>query len=86
MAHSLEKKLKAVPVWDPPETAINDKQPLHFYVLEGKCRKCGLGDNTLVFYEFKLNTKDADQSIFKTQCLSCGHRDIHYSSSVQKSV
>lgn len=80
----LKKTLKAVSVKDKadPKTPV---VPLHFYVLEGMCRKCNCRENSLVIYDFKVNASDFEQSIFKTQCIVCGHKDMHYSSSVQRS-
>lgn len=79
----LEKKqIKAVAVKDREDPKLSEFDPINFYVFEGDCRKCGLGPYSLVIYDFKVNSKDSGQSIFKTQCLCCAHRDIHYSANV----
>ena len=81
--NGVQKMLKAVPIYD-QAVDREDTHPLKFFVLEGRCKKCGMGDNCLVYYNFRFNQSDKMKSVFKTQCLCCGKKDNYYSSQVLK--
>lgn len=46
----------------------------NFYTFEGPCRKCGAGNNSIVYTGFTENKKNPPLSIFKLSCISCGNR------------
>jgi hypothetical protein len=58
--------------FDEPGSGPVDK----FYVLDGNCRKCGSGPNSLVWIDFVQNRRVASQSIFRVRCVACGASDV----------
>ena len=73
----MSKSWTAVPVNDG-----EGYEPPKFYVLEGLCKKCKSGNNTLIINSFRTNPADKDQSIFKTRCLCCNAKEIYLSKDV----
>ena len=47
--------------------------PVKVICIEGQCKKCRekSGNNALIFYDFKTNKANKDDSIVKTKCMVC---------------
>lgn len=54
-----------------------DDRAFRFYVMQGNCRKCKVGPNNLIVYDFE-NSKNPRMAIFKTLCLCCGDKDMYF--------
>jgi hypothetical protein len=67
--------LRARPIFD--DRLDGDENAFRFYVLQGTCRKCRSGPNSLVIQDFK-NNKNPRMAIFKTVCLCCGDKDMYF--------
>lgn len=64
-------------VFDVPVDS-EDFKNFKFYVLEGSCKKCGVGPYSLVWNSFTQNANDPGKDIFSTVCISCGNRAVHF--------
>lgn len=72
--------LQAAPNSDEP---VDDLDEVYsFYTLIGKCKKCDVGNYTLIITDFKENKSDRGEGIFRTTCLCCNGRDIYYAKQV----
>lgn len=67
--------IRSRPIID--EKHEGDDFAFKFYVLQGHCRKCKLGPNTLIIYDFKHN-KNPRLAVFKTRCIVCGDKDMYF--------
>lgn len=77
---SVKKLLRATANLDTP---IDDLDvAFSFYTLEGHCKKCNIGDFTLIVTDFKHNKIDQKESIFRTVCMCCGSKDIYLAKQV----
>lgn len=75
-------KLNAYILEDLPIGGKNNDLPTKFFVLEGKCEKCGVGDHTLIQYEFVRNPKAPKQSIIKVKCIVCEFKKIYFTKDI----
>jgi len=74
------KSLKAIANSDEAVDSLDNS--INFYTLEGRCKKCNVGDYTLIVYDFIHNKSDQKESIFRTQCMCCSSKDIYYAKQV----
>lgn len=63
----------------------SDKQT-NIITFEGKCKKCGSGNNSLVVTSFVKNEDDKKMSLFKTVCLCCYNKDVYFGYEVKKVI